>query len=154
LFGRNKDKNKDVTEEKEKPLYGDWVGYMGGHKAHPAPGNVQIFFYNDRMELGQKQEKPVLIIPYSSIINIENMDDKKISADRVIMLGIIGALWKKRHIYTVIQYKDKIEDQKIVLDFEEYVDSAQQFIYNKMIEARKRDGIQKSDQSDSSEGNK
>lgn len=53
MFGvnKNKNKNKTVEEDKEKPLYGDWIGYMGGHKAHPSPGNVQIFFYNDRNEL-------------------------------------------------------------------------------------------------------
>jgi hypothetical protein len=145
LFGRNKEKkNKNVTEEKEKPLYNAWIKYMGGHKAHPAPGDVQIFFYNDRIELGQSQEKTVLKIPYSKIINIENMDEKKISGDRVFMFGIYGALWKKRYIYTVIHYKDEIEEQKIVLDFEDYIDSTQRFIYNKMLEARKGDDVPKS----------
>lgn len=137
MFGAKKNKNKNVTEEKEKPLYGDWIAYMGGHKAHPSPGNVQVFFYDNRMELGQKQEKPVLKIPYSSIINIENMDEKKISADRVIVLGLIGALWKKKHIYTVITYKDELDEQKIILDFEGSVDATQRFIYKKMMEARK-----------------
>ncbi|MFI5423498.1 MAG: hypothetical protein WB587_11495 [Nitrososphaeraceae archaeon] len=46
--------------------------------------------------------------------NIQNMDEKKISALRVVGLGlvfvplaIVGAVWKKKHIYTVIQYNDE-----------------------------------------------
>lgn len=73
------------------------------------------------------------------MINIENMDEKKIAAERVILLGVFGALWKKKHIYTVIHYKDESDEQKIVLDFEDYVDSCQPWIYKKMLEARKGD---------------
>ena len=61
------------------------------------------------------------------------------SADRVIMLGVIGALWKKKHIYTVIHYKDELDQQKIILDFEDYVEYAQGLIYRKMLEARKKE---------------
>ncbi len=57
--------------------------------------------YDDRIEIGLGQQSTLLTIPYSSMINIENMDEKKIEAERVVMFGIIGALWKKRHIYTI-----------------------------------------------------
>jgi hypothetical protein len=40
--------------------------------------------------------------------NIESANEDKISAFRVAMLGIVGGLWKKKHVYTVIQYKDEI----------------------------------------------
>lgn len=77
----------------------DWieycdVKYMGGHVEYPKPINSRIYLYYDRIQL----ENPDLVIPYQSITNIENMDEKKISALRVVALGIIGALWKKKHI--------------------------------------------------------
>jgi len=87
--------------------------------------------------LGPKQEKTLIKIPYSNIIDIENLDEKKIAAERAIMLGLIGALWKKKHIYTVIHYKDELDQQKVILDFEDNVNYAQRLIYSKMLEARK-----------------
>jgi hypothetical protein len=117
------------------------VKYMGGHKAYPRPTDTQMSFYDDRIELGN----PNLVIPYSAMKNLENFDEKKISAKRVVALGlvavplaIVGAMWKKNHIYTVIQYQDEMDDHTIVVDFEEYLDAAQPLIYRKMLELRKR----------------
>jgi hypothetical protein len=75
--------------------------------------------------------------------NIENTNEKKISALRVIVLGlifvplaIVGALWKKNHIYTIIRFRDYFDDQMIVLDFDQNIDSAQSVIYKRMLEFR------------------
>ena len=115
--------------------------YIGGHKAYPSSTNTKMYFYEDRIQIGN----PELVILYSAITNIENMDEKKISALRVVGLGlvflplaIVGAMWKKRHLYTVIQYKDELDDQTIVIDFENNIDEAQSLIYRKMLEARTR----------------
>jgi hypothetical protein len=97
-----------------------------------------IFVYEDRIEIGAKKEKTVLTIPYSAILNMENMDDKKVAAERVVLLGVIGALWKKRHIYTVIRYKEEMDEQNIVLDFEDNIEKFQPYIYRKMLEYRKK----------------
>jgi hypothetical protein len=69
--------------------------------------------------------------------NIENMDEHKISALRVVLLGIIGILWKKRYLYTVIQYSDGTDDQTIVLDFGKKLDELQPLIYQKMLDSRR-----------------
>jgi hypothetical protein len=73
------------------------------------------------------------------------MDEKKISALRVVGLGlifvplaIVGAIWKKNHIYTVLQYKDEIGEQTIILDFGKFIEKLQPFIYRKMLEFRRR----------------
>jgi hypothetical protein len=75
--------------------------------------------------------------------NIENTNEKKISVLRVIVLGlifvplaIVGALWKKNHIYTIIRFRDYFDDQMIVLDFDKNIDSAQSVIYKRMLEFR------------------
>ncbi|HSA74238.1 MAG TPA: hypothetical protein VLD84_09825 [Nitrososphaeraceae archaeon] len=117
------------------------IKYLGGHKAYPRPTDTEMFFYDERIEI----EDPHLVIPYSSINNLENLDEKKISAKRVIALGlvafplaIVGAMWKKNHIYTVIQYRDEIDDHTIIVDFDEYLESAQPLIYENMLKARKK----------------
>lgn len=139
LFGFKKNKEKTDTVVKEKPIDSGEIEYVGGHKAFPSSGGTKIFFYDDRIELGPKQEKTLIKIPYSNIIDIENLDEKKFAAERAIMLGLIGALWKKKHIYTVIHYKDELDQQKVILDFEDNVEYAQRLIYNKMLEARKKE---------------
>jgi hypothetical protein len=69
--------------------------------------------------------------------NIENANEDRISAMRIAMLGIVGGLWKKKHVYTVIQYKDEIEERTIVLDFGNKIEEAQPLIYRKMLDSRK-----------------
>ena len=54
--------------------------YIGGHKVHPKATNLKIYFYKDRIQIGN----PKLIIPYSAIISIEKLDEQKIFAGRVI----------------------------------------------------------------------
>ena len=77
--------------------------------------------------------------------NIQNMDEKKIPALRVVGLGlvfvplaIVGAVWKKKHIYTVIQYNDETGELTVVLDFGRFIDKLQPFIYRKMLEYRNK----------------
>ena len=84
-----------------------------------------------------------LKIPYANMIDIVNMDEQKISALRVVGLGlvivplaIIGAMWKKKQIYTVIQYRDEMDKQTIVLDFGKHIQELQPFIYRKRLEHR------------------
>jgi hypothetical protein len=88
-------------------------------------------------------DNPKLVVPYRHMQNIENTNERRISALRVIVLGlifvplaIVGALWKKNHIYTVIRFRDYFDDQMIILDFDEDIDSAQSVIYRRMLEFR------------------
>jgi hypothetical protein len=107
--------------------------YMGGHKAFPKKTHTKVRIFGDSIEV----TNPSLRIPYASMTNIENMDEHKISALRVVLLGIIGILWKKRYLYTVIQYSDGTDDQTIVLDFGKKLDELQPLIYQKMLDSRR-----------------
>jgi hypothetical protein len=113
---------------------------MGGHIEYPKPTNSTIYIYYDRIEL----QNPDLVIPYQLVNNIENMDEKKISAKRVVGLGlvafplaIVGAMWKKNHIYTIIQYRDDVGEKIIILDFGDKVDIIQSWIYHRMLSSRR-----------------
>lgn len=129
-----------IPDKKSKDglLYYSDITYVGGHKAHPTSADTCIYIYNDRIEIGVSEEDTELSIPYANMIGIENADKDKISAFRVVMFGVIGALWKKKAIYTVIQYRDEMDEQTIVLDFGNDIDKLQPFIYRKMLEFRKK----------------
>jgi hypothetical protein len=115
--------------------------YIGGHTMHPSKKEIKtnVILRNDTVFI----EKIMLPIPYSKMITIENMDDEKISKLRVIGLGliflplaIVGALWKKRKLYKVINYNDGIQNQTVIIDFGKNVEKMQQAIYDKMVESR------------------
>ena len=94
--------------------------------------------YDDRIEIDLRRQNTLLTTPYAKMLNIENVDENKIAAERVVMFGIIGALWKKRHTYTMIEYKDEMDEQKIILDLEDLINIFQPFIYRKKLENRKK----------------
>jgi hypothetical protein len=110
--------------------------YMGGHAEYPTQTLTDIMIYDDKIEIGALG----LEIPYATMVNIENIVKEKISAGRVVGLGlilpelaIVGALWKKNQRYTVIQYHDGTDTQSIIIDFGEYIDDVQPLIYRRMI---------------------
>jgi hypothetical protein len=123
-----------TQEDKEKPEFKFDAKYVGGHKMFPKSVDTAILLFNDRMEIEKLNH---LKVNYKSMTNIENADESKISAMRIVLLGIIGALWKKKHTYTVIQYKDILgELQTMVFDFDKDIDKVQPIIYQKMLESR------------------
>jgi len=85
----------------------------------------------------------VLSIPYNKIKNIDNMDEKKMSALRIVGLGlvflplaIVGAMWEKKALYTVIEYDDGFDTPHVVLDFGDNVYKYQPMIYQKVMQSR------------------
>ena len=108
--------------------------YVGGHKLHPKSRDVTVQIAPEKLTVSEIN----LEVSYKSITNIENADEAKISAMRVVLLGVIGALWKKKHLYTVIQFKDELgNDQSMIFDFDKKIEEVQPLIYNKVVEARK-----------------
>ena len=134
----NRDGERHSQHSPDNPYF-YYIKYLGGHKAFPTPTDTKMHFYYDRVEI----DNPKLVIPYRHMQNIQNTNEKKISALRVIVLGlifvplaIVGALWKKNHIYTIIRFRDYFDDQMIVLDFDQNIESAQSVIYKRMLEFR------------------
>lgn len=116
--------------------------YMGGHTEYPTPRWTGVFIYEDKIIL----QSLGLQIPYSSMVKIQNANKEEIAG--FLFVGPIGTWWKKNHRYTVIQYKNDIDTQTIVIDFEKGIDSAQPLIYRRMIRFqqirkanRPRDGL-------------
>jgi hypothetical protein len=126
------------------------VRYLGGHKAFPMPVLSEIYFYEDRFELEANQ----ISVRYSKIRDITNSNELKRDTERlaygILVLPLaLAYLWKKNHIYTIIEYDDGVDTQKIVLDFEKGANYAQSIIYKKMLDCR-MDTESKKSESDTS----
>jgi len=109
--------------------------YIGGHKRYALDDSLytKLYVFSDRIEVGG-----LFRILYTHMTNIENVDEKRLSALRVVGLGLVGALWKKKHIYTIIQYMDGYnEEQRLILDFGGRILEAQQIIYDRMLASRR-----------------
>jgi hypothetical protein len=130
IFGVDQKKKESLM--KEKPIDSGRIQYMGGHKAYPKPEWSDIYFYEDRFEI----EVNRISVQYSKIIDIGNSNDR---SDTGILIPPVALayLWKKEHSYTLIVYDDGINTQKIVIDFENDANDAQDLIYKKMLDCRK-----------------
>jgi hypothetical protein len=104
--------------------------YLGGHKLYPKSLYTKVYVFSDRLEIAGLN----LRIPYTSINDIENADEKKITAKRLFLVGVFAFAWKKKDLYTIIEYTDGFnKKQTLVFDFEKKIEEAQQKIYDRML---------------------
>ena len=120
--------------------------YIGGHKLYPKSSDVKVHMFSDRIEV----EALHIRIPYTWITDIENADEKKISARRMFLVGLYSFAWKKKDLYTIIEYLDGFnQKQTLIFDFGKKIQEAQQKIYDRMLAfrfAKERLESQKMDQ--------
>jgi hypothetical protein len=85
------------------------------------------------------------------MVDMQNVDaGNKVDLERVIGLGvltagigsIVGLLWKRHHIVTVIKYNDANGEQTIALDFLGNTQYAQPLIYKKMRDIQQQRKIE------------
>jgi hypothetical protein len=132
MFG--KDKKEDVG----KPLC-YFAKYVGGHIRFPSDENCMVWIYPDKLIIDLLKSKHQFNISYSSMVDMKNADGgNKIDLGRVVLTGVlVGLLWKKQHVLTVIEYKDdKNESRTLVLDFESNARHVQPIIYDRMVSAK------------------
>jgi hypothetical protein len=143
LFRRNQD--KDV----EKPIityYVKYIGVLSSNKSYPLEEGADVHIYEDRVVVELLKNKFKTTIPYKNMTDIQNVDaGNKVDIDRVVGLGllsagigsIVGLLWKRHHIITIIKYTDETPDnQTIALDFIHNTNYAQPLIDRKMREVQ------------------
>jgi hypothetical protein len=123
-----------------------YAEYLGGHPLCAGTRNTEIYAFDNRLEIDglfsdnlQKPNSIKLVIPYSEIHNVQNANESEISALRILMFGLVGAFWKKKHLYTIIQYKDDVGEKSLVLEFDDRdIQRMQSIIYEKMVEFKRR----------------
>lgn len=126
--------------QQEKPDYKFGAEYMGGHKAFPKKRDTDILIFRDRIIL----DKVGLDIPFRSMINIENSDAERLTKTRMFLTPFfIGFFWKKKYLYTVIDYNDGMDKQSVILDLHKSVEKVQGIIYQRMLSSKKGEQQQK-----------
>ncbi|HZA65268.1 MAG TPA: hypothetical protein VE573_20505 [Nitrososphaeraceae archaeon] len=155
LFGRDKD------NEEEKPIvfyYAKYIGVLGSNRSLPLEEGAYVYIFEDRIDILFLKSKGGLLltskgaakitIPYRNMTDLQNIDaGNKVDLDRVLGLSLaslgvgtlIGLLWKRHHIVTIIKYTDEAQTpQTIALDFLANTKYAQPLINRKFREVHPR----------------
>ena len=77
MFGKKK-----TQDAQGNPIYK--AKYVGGHKMFPKSRDVEITLLADKIKISRIN----FDIKYSTITNVENVDEKKIELKRIVLLGI------------------------------------------------------------------
>jgi hypothetical protein len=147
LFG--KDKNKDKDGDEEKPIvfyYAKYVGVLGSDKSLPVDEGSYVYLFEDKIVVELLKSKIRITIPYRNMTDLQNVDaGNKVDLDRVVGLSLaslgvgtlIGLLWKRHHIVSIIKYiDDDHASQIIALDFLGNTQYAQPIIDRKLREVQ------------------
>jgi hypothetical protein len=105
LFRRDKNKGKENVEKPIVLHYAKYIGLLSSNKSYPLEEGAYVDFYEDRVVINLLKSKHQTVIPYKNMTEIQNVDArKKFDSDRVFALGVVGLLWKRHAIITVVKY--------------------------------------------------
>ena len=130
-----------MLEKYRTEKYGYKAKYLGGHPAFPKSMKCELALYPDALEIPQMP----LRLEYKNIESVQSESAENMSARRTVLGALIfgpagavvGALWKKKKLYMVLNYKDDDGNiQNIVLDVDK-IEEVQPTIYRRMMQAKK-----------------
>ena len=121
---------------KNKIDYSYKAKYMGGHSAYPKPMDVSIIVNPEFLEIPEFPAR----IAYSAISSVQSVGKDKLSAMRLLFVGILAFAWKKKQTFMVLTYKDEIGmTQNPVFDIAKgKVNEVQPVIYQHMMSNAQR----------------
>jgi Short C-terminal domain len=141
-----RDQNKENVEKPIVTHYAKYIGLSSSDKSYPLEEGAYVKFYEDRVVIDLLKTKHQTVVPYKNMTEIQNVDaGKKVDLDRVfglslVSLGvgtIVGLLWKRHAVITVIKYSDDTSEPQIMaLDFMHNTKYAQPIMDRRMREAR------------------
>ena len=146
---------RSLKGDKPKPPLWTEIKYLGGHQGHPVAKstNAVMEIHENHLEIHNYKKNLIISIPYNQIQKVDNLSKKKISVKRPIILGligllgfgvgsivgiIIGILWKKKHIYTIIEFNDGRFTYFPLFDFSKNMEKCQPIIFQRMLTAKSK----------------
>lgn len=127
-----------------------WAEYVGGHPMYPKKREVNLVLEREQLVVQevvwgsyQTDNPPIRFsVPYKDIKRVENMTREKIDSGCVLLLGVLGALWKEEKTYMVVTSNDRVakQEQSLVFDVEK-LEEAQQALYQRVVAARSSSGL-------------
>lgn len=106
--------------------------YLGGHSAYPKDMDVRLILNPDNLEI---PEFPVMV-PYQKITNVQSMSQDKLTAKRLLLVGIFAFAWKKKQMFMVLTYEDDLGITQNPVFKVDKLNEVQPTIYQRMMNAK------------------
>ena len=113
--------------------------YLGGHAAFAKDAKGKLYIYPEPEHKVVFESKKVnMEIPLSTMKGSKILTDKEIRARRVLLTGLIGLAWKKKHKMLVIDFEDELGDTQSPVFEPDKVDEVSSRLYNLRLELQSR----------------
>ena len=130
LFGR----------KKEKPRFWKYdTKYLGGHAAFAKEAKGKLYLYPEpEYKVVFESKKVNMQIPLNLIRDSKILTEKEMRARRVLLTGLIGLAWKKKHKMLVIDFEDKLGNIQSPVFEPHKVDEVSSRLYDLRLELQSR----------------
>jgi len=97
-------------KKEEKPEFWKYdAKYLGGHAAYAKETDGKFYLYPDpKNKVVFESKKVNLELPIGRIKDSKIITEKEIRARRVLLTGLIGLAWKKKHKMLIIDFEDEL----------------------------------------------
>lgn len=124
--------------KKEEPTMWKYdAKYIGGHAAYPKDTDGKLYLYaQPENKVVFESKKVNMDIPLSIITESKILTEKEIRARRVLLTGLIGLAWKKKHKMLVIDFKDQLGSTQSPVFESGKIDDISTSLYNLRLKAQ------------------
>jgi len=97
-------------KKEEKPQFWKYdAKYLGGHAAFAKDTDGKFYLYPEpEYKVVFESKKVNMEIPLTIVKDSKILTEKEIRARRVLLTGLIGLAWKKKHKMIIIDFEDKL----------------------------------------------
>ena len=126
--------------KKEEPkLWKFDTKYLGGHAGFPKETDGKLYLFSEPEDKVVFESKKVnMEIPFNLIRDSKIVTEKEIRARRVLLTGIIGLAWKKKHKMLVIDFEDTLGGTQSPVFESGKIDEISTTLYNLRLKAQSR----------------
>jgi hypothetical protein len=126
--------------KKEEPKFWKYdAKYLGGHAAFPKETDGKLYLYPEPENKVVFESKKInMEIPFGILKDSKILTEKEIRARRVLLTGIIGLAWKKKHKMLVIDFEDKLGGTQSPVFESGKIDEISTSLYNLRLKAQSK----------------
>jgi len=123
---------------KEEPKFWKYdVKYLGGHAAFPKDTDGNLCIYAEpESKVVFESKKVNMEIPFNITKDSKILTEKEVRARRVLLLGVMGFAWKKKHKMLVIDFEDKLGGTQSPVFESGNIDQISTTLYNLRLRAQ------------------
>lgn len=122
-------------KKKEPKFWKHDAKYLGGHSAFAKDAKGKLYVYpKPEYKVVFESRKVNMEIPLDRIKDHKILTEKEIRARRVLLTGLIGLAWKKKHKMLVIDFEDQLGNIQSPVFEPDKIDKIAGGLYNLRLE--------------------